>query len=100
MFLVNGPRRSRWSGRGGGPNVIVGCVPSLNGRPQHLIEAAKLGRLDQMIFFSALPTIYGRRRRRPSEKRLKMAPSGVKLWENVFQTIPDISFFDVFGETF
>ena len=25
----------------------------LNGRPQHLIEAAKRGRLDQMIFFSA-----------------------------------------------
>ena len=23
-----------------------------------------------------------------------MAPIGVKLWENVFQTIPDISFFD------
>ena len=25
----------------------------LNGRPQHLIEAAKLGRLDQMLFFPA-----------------------------------------------
>ena len=25
--------------------------PPLNGRPQHLIEAAKRGRLDQMIFF-------------------------------------------------
>ena len=24
-----------------------------------------------------------------------MAPIGVKLWENAFQTIPDISFFDV-----
>ena len=23
-----------------------------------------------------------------------MSPNGVKLWENVFQTIPDISFFD------
>ena len=27
--------------------------PPLNGRPQHLIEAAKRGRLDQMLFFSA-----------------------------------------------
>ena len=26
---------------------------SLNGRPQHLIEAAKRGRLDQMLFFGA-----------------------------------------------
>ena len=25
--------------------------PPLNGRPQHLIEAAKRGRLDQMLFF-------------------------------------------------
>ena len=24
-----------------------------------------------------------------------MAPFGLKLWENAFQTIPDISFFDV-----
>ena len=24
-----------------------------------------------------------------------MAPIGVKLWENAFQTIPNISFFDV-----
>ena len=29
----------------------------------------------------------------------KMAPIGVKLWENVFQTIPDISFFDPPNET-
>ena len=33
-------------------------TPPLNGRPQHLIEAAKRGRLDQMLFF--------RGRRRPS----------------------------------
>ena len=51
MFLVEGPRPSRRSGRGGGPNVIVGCVPSLNGRSSHLIEAAKRGRLDQKFFF-------------------------------------------------
>ena len=25
----------------------------------------------------------------------RMAPFGLKLWENAFQTIPDISFFDV-----
>ena len=24
-----------------------------------------------------------------------MAPFGLKLWENAFQTIPDVSFFDV-----
>ena len=24
-----------------------------------------------------------------------MAPFGLKLWENAFQTIPDISFFDI-----
>ena len=28
-----------------------GWDPALNGRPQHLIEAAKRGRLDQMLFF-------------------------------------------------
>ena len=28
-------------------------TPPLNGRPQHLIEAAKRGRFDQMLFFSA-----------------------------------------------
>ena len=40
---------SRWAGdlpqldfqAGGGLNVIVGCVPPLNGRSSHLIEAAK-----------------------------------------------------------
>ena len=53
MFLVNEPRPSGQSGRGGGPNVIVGCVHPLNGRPQHLIEAAKRGRLDQMLLLSA-----------------------------------------------
>ena len=51
MLLVNRPCPARWSGRGGGPNVIVGCVPPLNGRSSHLIEAAKRGRLDQMFFF-------------------------------------------------
>ena len=57
MFLVNRPRPAGWSGRGGGLNVIVGCVPPPNGRSSHLIEAAKRGRLDQMIFFSAPLTI-------------------------------------------
>ena len=32
---------------------FVGETPPLNGRSSHLIEAAKRGRLDQMIFFSA-----------------------------------------------
>ena len=32
---------------------ILATDPPLNYRPQHLIEAAKQGHLDQMIFFSA-----------------------------------------------
>ena len=39
------------------PGILAGGAkppdPLLNGRPQHLIEAAKRGRLDQMLFFSA-----------------------------------------------
>ena len=38
------------------PDPLVfgwGGKAPLNGRPQHLIEAAKRGRLDQMLFFSA-----------------------------------------------
>ena len=31
--------------------------PSRNGHPQHLIEAVKQGRLDQMLLFSATLTI-------------------------------------------
>ena len=81
-----------WKGRGTQRHSRM--CPPLNGRPQHLIEAAKWGRLDQMIFFSAPLTI----RAWPTStvrKRPKMAPIGVKLWENAFQTIPNISFFDV-----
>ena len=70
---------SRWTGdlpqldfqAGGGLNVIVGCVPPLNGRSSHLIEAAKRGRLDQMIFFSAPLTTRappGRPAGRPAER--------------------------------
>ena len=43
----------------------------LNGRPQHLIEAAKRGRLDQMILFSAPLTTRappGRPAGRPAER--------------------------------
>ena len=65
MFLVNRPRPARRSGSGGGLNVIVGCVPPLNGRSLHLIEAAKWGRLDQMIFF--------RRRWRHARRRRRLA---------------------------
>ena len=46
-----------------------------------------------MLFFSAPLTT----RAPPTtvrKKRPKMIPIGVKLWENAFQTIPDISFFD------
>ena len=40
------------------PRILAGGAsppqtPPLNGRSSHLIEAAKRGRLDQMIFFSA-----------------------------------------------
>ena len=35
---------------GATPHLRMG--PPLNGRPQHLIEAAKRGRLNQMLFFS------------------------------------------------
>ena len=40
------------------PRILAGGpkppqTPPLNGRPQHLIEAAKRGRLDQMLLFSA-----------------------------------------------
>ena len=41
-------------------------TPPLNGYPQHLIEAAKRGRLDQMLFFSAPLTI---RRTTPERRR-------------------------------
>ena len=35
--------------------ILAGGPPPLDGRPQHLIEAAKRGRLDQMLFcFSAV----------------------------------------------
>ena len=36
---------------GATPHLRMG--PPLNGRSSHLIEAAKRGRLDQMIFFAA-----------------------------------------------
>ena len=45
--------------------------PPLNGRSSHLIEAAKRGRLDQIIFFSAPLTTRappGRPARRPAER--------------------------------
>ena len=35
-----------------------GQTPTLNGRLQHLIEAAKRSRLDQMLFFSATLTTW------------------------------------------
>ena len=46
-----------WSNRNeawvGGATLHMRMGPPLNGRSSHLIEAAKRGRLDQMIFFSA-----------------------------------------------
>ena len=40
-----------WKGRGTQRHSRM--CPPLNGRPQHLIEGAKRGRLDQMIFGAA-----------------------------------------------
>ena len=51
-----------WKGRGTQRHSRM--CPPLNGRPQHLIEAAKRGRLDQMLFFRRRWRHV--RRRRPS----------------------------------
>ena len=58
----------RWV-EGATPHLRMG--PPLNGRSSHLIEAAKRGRLDQMIFFSAPLTTRAPPRRpagRPAER--------------------------------
>ncbi len=60
-------------------------TPPLNGRSSHLIEAAKRGRLDQMIFFSAPLTTRappGRPAGRPAERpaeRLAARPTQKSL---------------------
>ena len=57
-------------------------TPPLNGRSSHLIEAAKRGRLDQMIFFSAPLTTRappGRPAGRPAER-----PAGRPLTTEIF----------------
>ena len=46
--------------------------PPLNGRPQHLIEAAKRGRLDQMLFFRRCWR--HARRRRPQDRKILKLP--------------------------
>ena len=50
-FLLGGaaPQTTRFLAGGAKPRQ----TSPLNGRSSHLIEAAKRGRLDQMIFFSA-----------------------------------------------
>ena len=55
--------------------------PPLNGRSSHLIEAAKRGRLDQMIFYSAPLTTRappGRPAGRPAERPAER-PAGRRL---------------------
>ena len=67
--LVLVVRAQRGMGGGGNPTSKDGSP--LNGRSSHLIEAAKRGRLDQMIFFSApLTTLVppGRSSGRPAER--------------------------------
>ena len=44
-----------WKGRGTQRHSRM-CPPPQNDRPQHLIEAAKRGRLDQMLFSAPLTT--------------------------------------------
>ena len=67
----------RWM-RGVTPHLRMG--PPLNGRSSHLIEAAKRGRLDQMIFFSAPLTTRappGRPAERPAGRPLT---TGIFVW--------------------
>ena len=93
MFLVVRRLPADRSGRGGGPNVIVGCVPSLKQSFVTFDRGGPTGppRSNDFFFGAAddtgAPTSTVR-------KRPKMAPIGVKLWENAFQTIPNISFFN------
>ena len=51
-LILAGGRLNFWLGGQIPPRTL-----RLNGRPQHLIEAAKRGRLDQMLFISAPLTI-------------------------------------------
>ena len=102
-----------------GQRTVVGGARVVSGaeKKKHLIEAAPFGRLDQMlrttvkggakrpqtpplngrpqhlIFFSA-PLTIGAPPTSTVRKRAKMTPISVKLWEDAFQTIPNISFFD------
>ena len=76
---------------GATPHLRMG--PTLNGRSPHLIEAAKRGRLDQMIFFSAplttrappttvrpdvCPDVRRPSGRKPGRSREKTAPATIK----------------------
>ena len=70
FFVVGGTSPPLvWRGRGTQRHSRM--CPPLNGRSPHLIEAAKRGRLDQMIFFSAPLTTRappGRPAGRPAER--------------------------------
>ena len=52
--------------------------------PRHFIFLRPT-RKQKMFFYELWPVVYPR----------NMAPIGFKLWENAFQMMPDISFFDV-----
>ena len=83
--------------REGGPDKNFGWgalpprPPPLNGRSSHLIEAAKRGRLDQMIFFSAPLTIRARRRR-PFKNGRKWLRSAWNLGKTRFRRFPTFHF--------
>ena len=77
----------RWR-EGATPHLRMG--PPLNGRSSHLIEAAKRGRLDPMIFFSAPLTTRappGRAAGRPAER-----PAGRPLISIFFHQVAGTSF--------
>ena len=60
--------------------------PPLNGRSSHLIEAAKRGRLDQMIFFSAPLTTRAPPRRpagRPAERPGAVSAASARMARRV-----------------
>ena len=75
-FLYTTPQTPRFLAGGGKASPDA----PLNGRPQHLMEAAKRGRLDQMIFFSAPLTTRtppGRPAERPAGRPLT---TGIFVW--------------------
>ena len=66
QFFVVGPRPPRWSGRGGGPNVIVGCVPPPKRSSAAFDRGGQTGPPRSNVFFFRRRWRHRRRRRPPS----------------------------------